>query len=229
MTSNRLGEEAWELPCSGYSAAIVEIVPFMSRTQYFIYQWTPRETILVVSSKPTQEVNLDTSSNRSHQPVIGNCRYIISTCVQAYVFITMSLFQFGFKRSSNHSPPPSSSGAQESVSYFIPALEDSGLGRVEYDNVSASVPQLANPTPAAKKGKTRGRYTHYSAEDRASIGRYALENGNEKARQYFLVKFPNLKESTIRNFKKAYREKMDCQQKQLHSEPITKIMAQPRG
>ena len=115
------------------------------------------------------------------------------------------------------------------VSHFIPALEDSRLGRVEYDNVSASVSELANPTPAAKKGKTRGRYTHYSAEDRASIGRYALENGNEKARQYFLVKFPNLKESTIRNFKKAYKERMDCQQKQLHSQPVTKIMAQPRG
>ena len=64
---------------------------------------------------------------------------------------------------------------------------------------------FANPTPAAKKGKTRGRYSHYSAEDRASIGKYALENGNEKARQPILVKFPNLKESTIRNFKKAYK------------------------
>ena len=90
----------------------------------------------------------------------------------------MSLFQFSYKRSSNHSPPPSSSGAQESVSYFISALEDSGLGREEYDNVSASVSELADPTPAAKKGKTRGRYTPYSAEDRARIGKYALENGN---------------------------------------------------
>ena len=77
----------------------------------------------------------------------------------------MSLFQFGFKRSLNHSPPPSSSGAQESISYFIPAFEDSRLGRVEYnDNVSASVSKLADPTRAAKKGKTIGRYTHYSAE-----------------------------------------------------------------
>ena len=136
----------------------------------------------------------------------------------------MSLFQFGFKRSSNHSP--SSSG---NVSYFIPALEDSGLGRVEYDNVSASVSELADPTPAAKKGKTRGRYTHYSAEDRASIGKYALENGNEKARRHFLVKFLNLKESTIRNFKKPYKERLDYQLKQLHPQPVTKIMAQPRG
>ena len=92
------------------------------------------------------------------------------------------------------------------MSHFISALEDSGLGRVEYDNVSASVSELANLPPAAKKGKTRGRYTHYSAEDRASIGKYALENGSEKARRHFLVKFPNFKESTLRNFKKAYEE-----------------------
>ena len=151
--------------------------------------------------------------------VIGIRRYVISTCS-----LTMSLFQFGFKRSSNHSSPPSSSG---NVSYFIPALEDSGLGRVEYDNVSASVSELADPTPAAKKGKTRGRYTHYSAEDRASNGKYALENGNEKARRHFLVKFPNLKESTIRNFKKSYKERLDYQLK--HPQPVTKIMAQPRG
>ena len=63
----------------------------------------------------------------------------------------MSLFQFGLKRSSNHSPPSSSGN----VSYFIPALEDSGRGRVDYDNVSASVSELADPTPAVKKGKTR--------------------------------------------------------------------------
>ena len=108
------------------------------------------------------------------------------------------------------------------MSHYIPALEDSGLGRVEYDNVSDSVSELANPTPAAKKEKTRGRYTHCSAEDRASIGKYALENGNAKAR-HFLVKFPNLKESTIRNFKKAYEERLDCQQKQLHSHPCVSL------
>ena len=98
----------------------------------------------------------------------------------------MSLFTFGFKRSSNP-PPPSSSSAQERVSDFIPAFGDSGVGRVEYDCVSASVSELADPTRAAKKRTTRSRYTHYSAEDRASIRKYALENGNEKARQNFLL------------------------------------------
>ena len=38
------------------------------------------------------------------------------------------------------------------------------------------------------------------------IRKYTLENGNEKARCHFLVEFPNLKESTIRNFKKAHSE-----------------------
>ena len=46
----------------------------------------------------------------------------------------------------------------------------------------------------------------YSAEDRARIGKYALENGNETARVHFLKKFPNLRESTVRNFKKKQRK-----------------------
>ena len=43
------------------------------------------------------------------------------------------------------------------------------------------------------------------------------------------MKFLNLKESTIRNFKKSYKERLDYQLKQLHPQPVTKIMAQPRG
>ena len=43
---------------------------------------------------------------------------------------------------------------------------------------------------------------------RAKIGKYAAENGNEKARKHFSKDFPNLKESTIRNFKKKYYIKL---------------------
>ncbi len=60
------------------------------------------------------------------------------------------------------------------------------------------------------------------------MGRYALENGNENARQHFLGQF-ELNESTIRNFKKAYKEKLEHQQKQHQPQPVTKIISKPRG
>lgn len=46
--------------------------------------------------------------------------------------------------------------------------------------MSAAVAQLADPSPAMKR-RARGKYTHYTAVQRAQIGRYALKNGNERA------------------------------------------------
>ena len=47
---------------------------------------------------------------------------------------------------------------------------------------------------------------------RAKSGKFAAENGNEKARKprrkHFPKDFPDLKESTIRNFKKKYYVKL---------------------
>ena len=80
-----------------------------------------------------------------------------------------------------------------------------------------------------KKRRLRGTYTQYSPRDRTKIGQYALEHGNEKARKHFLEQFPNLKESTIRNFKKAYKERFALERKQLQPKPVTEIQVQPRG
>ena len=54
-------------------------------------------------------------------------------------------------------------------------------------------------------------YLKYSDEDRAKIGKYAVENGNERARKQFLKKYPTLTESTVRNFKKAYKEAVESE------------------
>ena len=53
--------------------------------------------------------------------------------------------------------------------------------------------------------------------------KYALENGNERARLHIKAHFPNLKESTIRNFKKAYKEQL--KKKAL----VTALPTMPRG
>lgn len=59
-------------------------------------------------------------------------------------------------------------------------------------------------------------------------GKYALENGTERARHRFQSFSPNLNESTLRNFKKAYRERIEHKRKQDHPQPVTVIKAQPR-
>ena len=50
--------------------------------------------------------------------------------------------------------------------------------------------------------KKRGSYCKFSPENKATIGRYASENGVTKALQCFKEK--ELKESTVRDWKKAY-------------------------
>lgn len=57
---------------------------------------------------------------------------------------------------------------------------------------------------------------------------YALGNGSERAQR----KFSNLifqLESTIQNFKKAYKEKLDGQKKKLHPEAVTSTERQSVG
>ena len=136
----------------------------------------------------------------------------------------MSLFQFGFQSSRRNTQEQIASAS------FVPTRDESGLGAEEYCAILASdVAEFADPTPGSKKRKTRGKYERYTPEQRAGIGKYALENGNESARRHFLSTFPCLSESTIRNFKKAYIESMKYQQKKIHPQPVTAIPAKPRG
>ena len=65
---------------------------------------------------------------------------------------------------------------------------------------------------------------------RAKIGKYAAENGNEKARKHFSKDFPDLKESTIRNFKKKYNIKLAETHKAGNTEVIcipSKVCGRP--
>ena len=122
--------------------------------------------------------------------------------------INMSLFQFGFSHVSMQQQP---------------TQEDSGLGIVEYNSALSSVSDSCDPTTSSKRRRQRGTYTHYMPSDCAKIGKYALENGNLKAMRHFSARFPDIKESTIRNFKKAYKERLDCQRKQQNPKPVTDI------
>lgn len=137
----------------------------------------------------------------------------------------MSLYRYGFKRVSRPTLEQVNNNIEAG---HLPSTAESGLGAAEHNQVCEAVVELADPSPA-KKRRLRGSYTHYSPKDRALIGRYALENGNENARKHFSSKFPSLSESTVRNFRKAYKEKLSRQQKQACPQQVTEIPHKPRG
>ena len=139
--------------------------------------------------------------------------------------VTMSIFHFGFKRVKTDTGNESQ---KMDVPGCMPSLEEAkglGLGEVEYKSV------LNNASDAVMNNckRQRGNYTKYSNGDHAKIGRYALENGNERARKHFLIKYPLLTESTVRNFKRAYKEKLQKESKKVNPQPGTCITPQPRG
>ena len=67
----------------------------------------------------------------------------------------------------------------------------------------------------------RNSYIHYSGETRVKIEKYAVENGNTKALKHFEKEFPNLKESTVRNFKKKYYEKLSKARREGKTEVLS--------
>ena len=117
----------------------------------------------------------------------------------------MSIFKYFGKK------PDSDTGKEKDdhpSPAYLPSTFESGLGQQEYQNVVSNVVDLANPsTVSPATGRQRGKrqsYAHNSGEMRAKIGKCAAENGTEKARKHFSKDSPDLKESTIRNFKKKY-------------------------
>ena len=68
---------------------------------------------------------------------------------------------------------------------------------------SISISEDQKPTEAEETPKKkRGSYLKFSPKDKATIGRYASENGVKKALQYFKEK--ELKKNSVRDWKKAY-------------------------
>ena len=144
----------------------------------------------------------------------------------------MSLYRFGFKRISIDNSSGSSTESQTiDVPDCMPSLDEArglGLGEVEYKSVLNNASDVVMNS-CKRQRIARGKYTKYSNEDRAKIGKYALENGNERARQHFMIKYPLLTESTVRNFKRAYKEKLQKESKKMNPQPVTSITPQPRG
>ena len=108
----------------------------------------------------------------------------------------MSLFRFGFWPLTPTTSPATTEINEADFCSTLPTLSESGLVVVEYQQVATAVNnQLAVPTAKRKHGS--GTHITYTPTQRAMIGKYALENDNERARKHFLSEFPNLPESNI--------------------------------
>ena len=132
----------------------------------------------------------------------------------------MSLLSYFFKTKRSNEEESSQS------SFFLPEASDSGLGQQEYKKVVSNVIDLASPASPSSSKKPQERckrnsYTHYSGETRVKIAKYAVENVNAKAVKYFEKEFPNLKESTVRNFKKKYYEKLSKVRREGKTEALS--------
>ena len=116
-----------------------------------------------------------------------------------------------------------------SVPSHLPQHTESGLSIEEHANIVTAVSDLADPLITTNKRKKSGKYIQYADEVRARIGKYASENGNERARKHFSVEFPTLNESTIRNFKKMYLSKLSEERKKINPGLVTALPVKSKG
>ena len=73
----------------------------------------------------------------------------------------------------------------------------------------------------------RGNYKKYTDEDRYKIGKYASENGSAATVRKFKSDFPKLNESTVRDFKRKYEEKLKISKKK--GENVSPLVTEKRG
>jgi len=83
----------------------------------------------------------------------------------------------------------------------MPSLEETGFGAVDHAVVVSAVNSELDKNP-------RSSYTRYTPKDRYLIGKYSNENGASAAARKFKYRFPRINESTVREFMKKYREKL---------------------
>ena len=125
---------------------------------------------------------------------------------------------------------PQSHSPNAAVCGYLPEQEATSLGTKEYNEVVLSVGNILDPDRNSSSNRKRGNYNHYFPEMRAKIGKYASENGNLRAVNHFKAQLPNLTESTVRTFKKAYQKKLKETKRQGGiQESVTSILHGTRG
>ena len=63
---------------------------------------------------------------------------------------------------------------------------------------------MAELKSSLSSGQRRGTYTKYTTEQKAQIGKRAVEEGVVSTIRYYAKKYPNLKESSAHDWRNAY-------------------------
>lgn len=110
----------------------------------------------------------------------------------------------------------------------LPTAQDAGISESYTAGANDAVERQLSEDK--QRGKKRKRYTVFSDEQRAEIGKYAAENGNKAALEKFRRDIPDLGESTIRLFKKKYYFILKEQKRSGVAAPLVKaIPSMKRG
>jgi hypothetical protein len=111
----------------------------------------------------------------------------------------------------------------------LPTAKETGLSKQAIQEANKAVESIlkeqeeeADETPSSKK--KRKYTTTFSPEDRAEIGKFAVENGNAGA-----VRKYSVGESTVRLFKKKYLAALRDRVNKGDNEPVTAIQLERRG
>ena len=81
------------------------------------------------------------------------------------------------------------------------------LGAVDFATLQEATVQKAS------------KYTKWTDENRYAVGKYAFEHGTAVAVRNFKKDFPNIKESTVREFKKKYEKQLQEAMKDILQPP----------
>ena len=95
---------------------------------------------------------------------------------------------------------------------------DSNLGELDLQGVQDEIAQ--------KKSKRKTLYQRYSAEDRFKVGKYTSENGATAAVRKLKNSYPDMKESTVREFKSNCEEELKKAKRQ--SRTMTKALPEKK-
>ena len=103
----------------------------------------------------------------------------------------------------------------------LPTDKDTGLGSVLTKEANSAVKKILDREDGAE-GRKR-KYTHFTPDQRAKIGRHAAEFGNASTVKRFKDEFPTLGESTVRQFKERYKAELKKSPEQVTQLPSKKL------
>lgn len=112
----------------------------------------------------------------------------------------------------------------------LPTPQQTGIGEQATKKANVAVQKEISADSAGHgNSRKRKKYTSFTDNDMAMIGKHTAENSNISAQKKFKTSFPDLSESTVRLFKKKYLEAVKQRAAQGDSSPVISIPSKRMG